>query len=524
MSQRNLLGFLIGSAGMALVAPALAQTATPAPAGASGTQGTVGAPAPAVAPTAVNPPTAVAAPAPSSPDAAVAAPTTSPELPPPGAEPPAAEVAAPAAEPVPPATDAAPAADAAASADASGASAEEAAALALLMGGGDDAAQPVEDEYNLGFYGFADFMAQRYLFKSFDGYPPSFAVGRLNLYFGGELGDNWRTLTEVRFSYIPNGTLPAGDNGFNGTPLTNTTVPDYVDYDRPRRYGSIMIERAYVEKTFETWATLQVGHFLTPYGIWNVDHGSPVILGVTRPYAVGESLFPESQTGFMLHGSEAIGAANIGYNLTLTNGRGPFDTTKDMDKNKALGWRLRGSYDSPVGIFSIGYSGYRGDYTSGVQTWTFNPADNSFTASIVKDVNYAELGTAFDFKWELGGASFQSEFIMQQVKQKNGPIRYIEASAFAPAGLLPDYRRIGVYGIAAYRIDSLLGLTPWVGTEYYDTGRQPGSFFAEGVHELYAGINLRPTPRVVLKTQYVGVFLKDADRSDILNGQITWSF
>lgn len=514
MSKKTILGLLVASAGSSLVIPANAQIPTAA----------AQTPPPASQPVAPpDVPVAVS----TAPVEASAPPPPVTELAPSAPVDPAAPVAEPSVAPdstaaeAPVAVDAVPPAEPAAT-DTSAQSAEEAAALALLMGDGSQADVP-QDEYNLGFYGFADFSVQRYVFKSFDGYPPSFSVGRLNLYFGGELGDNWRTLTEVRFSYLPNGSLPAGANAFAGEAPTNTTVPDYVDYDRPRRWGSVLIERAYVEKTIDTWLSIQVGHYLTPYGIWNVDHGSPVILGVTRPYAVGEALFPESQTGFMVHGTEAIGAANVGYVLTLSNGRGPFDTTKDLDKNKALGWRLRGNYDTDAGLFSLGYSGYRGDYTEGVQTWTMNP-DGAFEASIVKDVSYAELGTAFDFRWELGGASVQSEFIMQQVKQKNGQVRYQEASPFAPAGLLPDYRRIGVYGIAAYRFDSLLGLTPWVGTEYYDTGKQPGSFFPEGVHELYIGLNLRPTPRVVLKTQYVGVFMKDTDRMDILNGQIAWSF
>ncbi len=522
MLKLSFLGLLIASTGLAVVAPSHAQTVVPgAPPDPPSTP-----PAPAVdtpTPEASQPPPAsepVRAPTDST-ATAVEVPAADPE-PALEAAPVPSEGATTEAVALPPAAEEPRATNAEEEANAT--TGEEEAALALFMG--NDAADHAEaamGEYNLNFYGFADFSVQRYLFDSSDGYPPSFSVGRLNLYFGGELGDNWRTLTEVRFSYLPNGTVPAGSDLFASPVLTNTTVPDYVDYDRPRRYGSIILERAWIEKTFETWLTIQAGHYLTPYGIWNVDHGSPVILGVTRPYAVGESLFPESQTGFLVHGSEAIGAANVGYVLTLSNGRGPFDTTRDLDENKAVGWRLRGSYDTDMGLFSLGYSGYLGDYTEGVQTWTFNP-DGTFTASIRKDVNYAELGTAFDFKWELGGASFQSEFIMQQVQQKGPQVRYVDATPFSPAGLLPDYRRLGVYGIAAYRFDSLLGLTPWIGTEYYDSGRQPGSFFPRGVYELYLGLNLRPTPRVVLKTQYVGVYAKDVERIDILNGQVAWSF
>lgn len=521
MLKRNLLGLFIVGAGSTVVTPSRAQVAPPAAAPAAEPSPTT-TPLPAAATdTSPVPPAdtagVVSPPATTEPTPPAVPPTVAPtvgqtSVPPTDAGATSASDAPPSPEPAPSVVEEPPTTT----------SDEEAAALALLMGGSEESSSP-EEQYNLGFYGFADFSAQRFLFKSTDGYPPSFSVGRLNLYFGGELGDNWRTLTEVRFSYLPNGTIPAGSNPFVAPTITNTTVPDYVDYDRPRRWGSILIERAYVEKTIDTWLSIQVGHYLTPYGIWNVDHGSPVILGVTRPYAVGESLFPESQTGFMAHGTEAIGAANVGYVLTLSNGRGPLDTTRDLDKNKAVGWRLRGSYDTDIGLFSVGYSGYRGDYTEGTPTWALTP-DGAFEAKITKDVNYAELGTAFDLKWELGGASVQSEFIMQQVKQKSVQVRYVDATPFSPAGLLPDYRRIGVYGIAAYRFDSLLGLTPWVGTEYYDTGKQPGSFFPNGVHELYLGLNLRPTPRVVLKTQYVGVFLEDVDRMDILNGQVAWSF
>src|SRR6185436_18919189 len=110
----------------------------------------------------------------------------------------------------------------------------------------------------------------------------SFAVGHLNAYAGSELGDNWRWLSEVRFMYLPHGSVASAD-AYAGVARTNTSVTDYTEQFRPVRWGGISIERAWLERTFHPLLSIRLGHFLTPYGIWNVDHGAPVIIPVTRP-------------------------------------------------------------------------------------------------------------------------------------------------------------------------------------------------------------------------------------------------
>src|SRR4029079_2880246 len=227
--------------------------------------------------------------------------------------------------------------------------------------------QAETETYRLNLYGFSDLTYTKTVSAGSFGYPvSSFYIGNLNLYASGELGDSWRTLMEVRFTYLPNGSIPTAQ-AFSPMPPppTDTAVPDYADLNRPLRWGGVVIERAYVERTFLSWLTVRAGQFLTPYGIWNVDHGSPVIIGVYRPFIVGEALFPTSQTGLEALGAGRVGPVEIGYHLTLSNGRGPTDTYRDMDGNKAVGWRLWARRrDADLGTLSLGFSGYRGKYTN----------------------------------------------------------------------------------------------------------------------------------------------------------------
>jgi hypothetical protein len=210
-------------------------------------------------------------------------------------------------------------------------------------------------EFKLNFYGFADFTFTQPIgdFTLLNA-KSTFAVGKLNLYAAADLGDDWRSLTEIRFSYLPNGSAALANPP---PPRTDTTANDYTDLSRPVKWGSIIIERAWLEHTFHPALTVRAGQWLTPYGIWNVDHGSPVIVGVRRPYIVGETLFPERQTGLEIYGAWGFGASQIGYHVTLSNGRGPIDSYQDLDNNKALCGRLFWKQETDFGALTLGASG-----------------------------------------------------------------------------------------------------------------------------------------------------------------------
>ena len=382
------------------------------------------------------------------------------------------------------------------------------------------------EQVKLNLYGFTDFSYSTQLgHNALMTSTSSFAVGKLNLYAAADLGDSWRSLAEIRFMYLPNGQAPAS-SAFPPPPRTDTTVGDYTDAGRPVRWGGISIERAWLEHTFHPALTVRLGAFLTPYGIWNVDHGSPVIIGVSRPYIIGEGLFPEHQTGVEMYGSWDFGPSRVGYHLTLSNGRGPIDSYQDLDHNKAIGGRLFFKHESPRwGTLTVGASGYKGTYTDSSDSLGADAATGKLVATNTIAAQYKELSLAADIKWELGGALVQSEILMNDrgyPDDHRPPV--LPVSGGAP-GFTPDHRRYGVYGIAGYRFP-FLGTMPFWGAEYYDVGLYT---FSGPVAATFGGLNVRPTARVVLKAQYTYVrFSKwqgpDLGRLNILDLQAAWSF
>jgi hypothetical protein len=485
--------FLAGFASLSFLAvPSHAQTtAPPAP-----DDATPAAPTPPSNPPA---PTDTVAPAPAPSDGAP--PTTPGSVTPPAT--------APNTPPVAP-DPAAPSAGADAAAEA------EAAALEQQFA---DKAVDDDDDVSLDVYGFADF-GYSHSFSDFSAGAPydSFAVGNLNIYLASKLGDSWQSLAEVRFSYLPHG---YGNLFIPGSTRTDTTVGDYTDIGRPTRWGGIMIERAYLEYLAHPLFNIRAGHFLTPYGIWNVDHGSPVILGTRAPYIVAESLLPESQTGLEIYGTYHLDPVKLGYHLTLSNGRGPVDTYQDFNHNKAVGGRLYARADTPAGSFTLGASGYMGRYTD--RQPQFVPGQN-FSWPIVRDYN--ERSLAGDLKWEFAGLLLQSEAIVNDVvydEQRPPDTLVLEG----PPGFLPDYRALGGYALAGYRFE-FGGIMPFIGGEFYETG-SPSGLDSTAV---FGGLNVRPTARVVLKAQYTySWFFPDTPNPALENAhynsielQAAWSF
>jgi len=359
-----------------------------------------------------------------------------------------------------------------------------------------------EQQHRLDLYGFADMTYTRLLIPKSsiwtrEYYPAnSFAVGNFNLYLSSNLGDSWRALSEVRFLYLPNGATNV-DPATGNVVRTNTTVNDYVNFGEPIRWGAIRIERVWVEHQFSNLFTLQAGAFLTPYGIWNVDHGTPAIIGIRPPFAIADELFPAHQVGLQLYGNTFFDPFEVGYHLTLSNGRGPVEY-QDFDDDKAVGGRVFLKTEA-LGSLTIGGSAYRGGYydrsAKYVPTTTANgqPGAEQQYAIVSK---FQELSLAADLKWQWHRLLVQGEVIMNETHYAPGGRPRAQVVA-PPQGFQADYRRWGVYGLIGYRT-AFVQTMPYFILQYAYAPNDP---IVPPTLGGQWGLNIHPTPAVTLKLE-----------------------
>jgi hypothetical protein len=392
-------------------------------------------------------------------------------------------------------------------------------------------ASEAEQQHRLDLYGFADLTYTRLLVPKSSAwnrfYSPlnSFAVGNFNLYLSSNLGDSWRTLGEVRFLYLPNGATTT--NASTGQiQRTDTTVLDYANFEAPIHWGAIAIERLWVEHEFSSLFKLQAGAFLTPYGIWNVDHGSPAIIGIRAPFAVVGALFPAHQTGLQLYGNTYFDPLEVGYHLTLSNGRGAVEY-QDFADDKAVGGRLYLKTEA-LGSLTLGTSAYRGGYYDRSAQYVVSRkngqslVDQAYT-TIAK---YEEFSFGADLKWEWKHWLVQGEFIMNEVAHAAGG-RPRATPLEPPQGFSADYRRWGAYGLLGYRT-RIVQTMPYVMVQYVYAPDNP---VVPPVLGAQFGLNIRPTPAVVLKLEFTATHFSGPGSAGlglsplrILATQLAWAF
>ena len=391
----------------------------------------------------------------------------------------------------------------------------------------DEGSSDSDTQRKLDLYGFADFTYQRLLIPKDNiwnrTYPSvnSFAIGNFNVYLSSNLGESWRALAEVRFMYLPNGATKADDTG--NAVRTDTTVLDYAGFDEPVRWGGIRIARIYVEHEFNSLFKLQVGQFLTPYGIWNVDHGSPTIIGIKKPFVVANQLFPEAQVGLQLYGSHFFDPLEVGYHLTLSNGRGPVEY-QDFDENKAFGGRLYVKTDA-IGSLTVGASFYRGGYYDRSAKYVVLNGGTTVDQTYATIAKYQELSLGADVKWEYKSWLVQGEAIMNEANfDTDGRPRVTVLRP--PQGFQADYLRWGAYGLVGYRLP--FEVMPYVIVQHAFSPDSPTTPPATA-YEL--GVNYRPTAAVVVKLEYTDWHFSAPGSAGlgnyplrILASQVAWAF
>jgi len=349
---------------------------------------------------------------------------------------------------------------------------------------------------------------------------PSLFVGHLNFYFDSQLAERWRALAEVRFTYLPQGGWRPQSEGV--VAHNDTRIADYTDFTRDRPVGGLMIERAFIEYSAFAFLSLQVGQFLTPYGIWNVDHGSPVIIGVSPPYIIGARLLPDAQVGLLAHGRVSLmDDLELGYALGLSNGRTDLSAYEDLDNNKAVTGRLALTYRG-AGELTFGATVYVGKTTDNTRSFYFEGTSPKSRENIHFELS--ERSLAFDLRWIKDELHFQAEGIVNDRKfSERGRPQLND-------GLEPDRRNAGAYALVGYRTP-LAGIMPYVKGEYSPDPALQLIGVDQNVLLFTGGLNYRPVSRVVLKGEYTYGFFPDAKPNTFadnpvagLDLQIAWAF
>jgi hypothetical protein len=342
-------------------------------------------------------------------------------------------------------------------------------------------------------YGFIDMGLQR-VWAHDDVVLPTrkttFVLGNINLYLDFHPATDWRALVELRLTNYPAGTEQYGVP-LLGVPYTRTsaTSPDPGNgdgYDTVR-WGALVLERAYLQWQHDPRLGVRVGQFLTPYGIWNVDHGTPTLIALYRPQAQSNEMFPQHQLGIELYGRLAGWPAprwQLDYHAYVSNGRtqGVVALTDD----KMVGGRAVISTLHPVPM-SFGVSAMRGRFVD--QQHNVNAQTGATERPDV--VMYEERALGIDASVDLGALRLRGEAAV-----RHKAYGFDQRDQWSPGVYVADGDELDAYAIAAYRIPATR-FEPYAYGELYQWPTPVGEHLALGS----LGVNTYFTPAIQLKLQ-----------------------
>ncbi len=349
-------------------------------------------------------------------------------------------------------------------------------------------------------YGFFDFGFNKFytsdrsqigdLFPSKAG---TFVLGNVNVFFDAQPWEDWRSLIEIRFTNLPHGV----ERGF-GTPLgdqyqrDDTSVEDFTSPSLRGNVtlGSIVIERVQAEYGFSDAAKLMGGYFFTPFGIWNVDHGTPTLISLLLPSFISDDTIARRVLGAQLYGSAYGGSWELGYHAWLGNSRSPSQV--DFDDDKAFGGRIFASSSGSALKLKLGASGYYSTYTDiSKQVVSATP----FEVDVQTTAHFREITGGVDLSLDAGPLRLRLEGVLQDVLYDADKV---------PSYDIRHSRTYDGYAIAAYQL-------PWLGLEpygYFEAIRWHDSL-GDTVLIPSAGLNIHFNPAVQFKAQYAHAMFFD---------------
>jgi hypothetical protein len=361
--------------------------------------------------------------------------------------------------------------------------------LAGIMGSAEE--ELAMEEPLVRVYGFADMGLQRTWGPIASVVPggtskTTFVLGNVNLYFDANPVQDWRFLAEVRFGLFPHGSTDRSN--LAAAPIINNTIGD--DSSPSGGFTSIawngvILERAHMDWEPSDELNVRAGLFLTPFGIYNVDHGSPTRITLEAPLMITTEMFPTRQVGVEAFGRFQALPWTLGYHLYVSNGRQPGHL--DYADDKAIGTRLWAQTRRPIPI-TFGVSGYTGRYELAQKAVSLGPGGN-LNIEESEIAAYREHAFAADASLDIDALRLRTEGFVRWRLYEDGK----RASSF-PGSTDADQMFFGSYILAAYRLP-WLGLEPLLQFDLLRINTPLGEYFARSS----VGLNIYFDPAVVLR-------------------------
>jgi len=274
----------------------------------------------------------------------------------------------------------------------------------------------------------------------------------------------------------------------------------------------ISLPRVHADLLLADEFNVRVGKFLTPAGIWNVDHGSPTILTIKQPYETNFfQIFPVSQTGVQFFGHTPAGDNDLSYATWVTTGRAGAGIASDGDYAEepenlddwAAGAHLQAdlAYLDGIRLGGTFHTGTHREYAD----W-FSPAvtSSTFTTDLA-DANFSQIDTVYnrelcyglDSKIQWKGFILQTEWNHRQVlnlladrAETNFDAEYVLLGRRFPLGTSLD--------VTPYVMFENITWTGAANNPYFGLGNYP----TNGFSDYLAGLNFGIFNNVRVKLEY----------------------
>jgi hypothetical protein len=267
-------------------------------------------------------------------------------------------------------------------------------------------------------------------------------------------------------------------------------------------WGSyIVLERAHIDWTDIEWFKVRVGSWFTPIGIWNIDHGTPVLIPLTMPQLIVSFNFPVRQTGIQIFGSQMAGEWELGYAATVSNGRADISNFA-FDDDRAFGGRLYANREDGTFVLKFGLSGYTGKLRDNVVDVVGILPTVSVDAHTTFE-GHEWVGGA-DVSVDVGNTRLRGEVTLKRLKYEEGKRPPANPLLAPPGAFTPDSIETAGYVMAAHQLP-FLKLEPFAMVDFIHAPTPAAELFM--VYTL--GFNVRFNPAMTLKLSGAYVTMYD---------------